>query len=309
MFRVKDLVLLIVTFSSMLLGVLFPNYVRFFRPLPLYCMMSILFLSFLSIKITDVLGALRGDAVKIAVLLLLKLIFLPIIVFFLFQALCPAYTLAAFLLSGISTGVVSPFFADLLKARSSVVLVMVVVSSMLVPFSLPPLVSLFFGQDMEIPLLGMMRLLFLVIFVPIFLVEVLRRSLPDLTDFLKKRQYPLILVIFAIANMGIFSEYADFFYRKPMTIVAAFLVSVALAIFYFLSGLLFSWGRPLQDQLSVIISFGIMNNVLVLIFSSQFFGPIEPTVAAIYTIPFYGLILPLRFYRNLRLRASRKHHP
>ena len=309
MFRVKDLVLLVVTFSSMLLGVLFSDYVSVFRPFPLYCMMSILFLSFLSIKITEVWGAVRGNALKIALLLLFKLIFLPVIVFFIFQAVCPTYTLAAFLLSGISTGVVSPFFADLMKARSAVVLVMVVASSMLVPFSLPPLVSLFFSQDMEIPLVAMMRLLFFVIFVPIFLVEVLRRSMPGFTDFIKKCQYPLILVIFAIANMGIFSEYAEFFYRKPMTILAAFLVSVTLATFYFLAGLLFSWGRPLEDRLSVVISFGIMNNVLVLIFSSQFFGPIEPTVAAIYTIPFYGLILPLRFYKDLRLRIAKKAHP
>jgi len=37
---------------------------------------------------------------------------------------------------------------------------------------------------------------------------------------------------------------------------------------------------------------GNMNNVLVIVFSSEFFGPIEPMVAAMYIIPFFGLVMP-----------------
>jgi len=44
-----------------------------------------------------------------------------------------------------------------------------------------------------------------------------------------------------------------------------------------------------------------INNVLVVVFSSRFFGPLEPTVAGLYTIPFYLVLLPLRAYHR---RAS-----
>ncbi|MBN2125926.1 MAG: bile acid:sodium symporter [Deltaproteobacteria bacterium] len=304
MFRIKDLVLLVVAFSSMLLGVLLPGWVGVFRPFPLYCMMSILFLSFLSIRIADVWKTARGASPKIAFFLFLKLVLLPAATYLVFRFFCPTYALAAFLLSGISSGVVAPFFADLLKADRPLVLVMVVLSSLLVPFTLPPLVSLFFGREMDLSLAAMMRLLLLVVFVPVCLVEVTRRLAPGLVGVLRRWQYPLTLVIFAVANMGIFSGYAEFFFRSPMTILAAFLVSLALAGFYFAAGLLFTWGRPLEDQLSAVICFGTMNNVLVLIFSAQFFGPIEPTLAALYTVPFFGLILPLRAYRDLRLKRG-----
>jgi BASS family bile acid:Na+ symporter len=43
-----------------------------------------------------------------------------------------------------------------------------------------------------------------------------------------------------------------------------------------------------------------MNNVLVIVFAARFFSPIEPTLAAMYMIPFFGLILPLRVFRRLR---------
>ena len=73
----------------------------------------------------------------------------------------------------------------------------------------------------------------------------------------------------------------------------AFGVAILLAIFYFLAGLAFSWKKPIQDKVTVILMFGIMNNILVVVFSSEFFSPLEPTVAAAYCIPFFSFIIPL----------------
>ena len=47
-----------------------------------------------------------------------------------------------------------------------------------------------------------------------------------------------------------------------------------------------------------------MNYILVIVFSAQFFSPIEPTVAALYTFPFYALVIPVRAWRNLRLKTK-----
>jgi BASS family bile acid:Na+ symporter len=43
-----------------------------------------------------------------------------------------------------------------------------------------------------------------------------------------------------------------------------------------------------------------INNVLVLVFAARFFGPLESTVAAMYLIPFYGLIVPMRIFQYRR---------
>jgi BASS family bile acid:Na+ symporter len=83
-----------------------------------------------------------------------------------------------------------------------------------------------------------------------------------------------------------------------MTIVLATVAALILGAIYLPMGLLLSWGRPVEDQVAAVICLAIMNNVLVIVFSSQFFTPIEPTVAAMYMIPFFGLIVPLRDYRN-----------
>ncbi|MBA4394128.1 MAG: bile acid:sodium symporter [Desulfobacca sp.] len=302
MFRGKDAILLVVIYASLLVGIFFPGFSSLFQPVPFYSMMTLLFLSFLPLRLADIWKTLAESLGVISIFLIIRMILLPVSIALLFKILWPEYALSALLLSGISTGVVAPFISNLLGANTSLVLVMVVISSLLVPFTLPALVDILFGRALEISQLGMMRLLAMVIFIPVLLTEVVRRVSGGLTQVLMKNQYYISLVLFAMTNLGIFSKYSDFFYQKPGTLVVAILVAIILGGLYLFSGLILAWGRPLQDQLAAVISLGIMNNILVIVFSSQFFTPLEPTVAAMYMIPFFGLILPLRAYGNWKVK-------
>jgi len=298
MLRLRDLVLLVVIYSSLVAGIFFPEAGKPFQPFPLYCMMSLLFLSFLSIKISQISNTVRHSALLILCFLLIRMILFPLAVALIFRLFWPAYSLSALLLSGISTGVVAPFISTLLQANTPLVLVIVVFSSLLVPFTLPPLVDLLFSQSMEISLLSMMRLLFMVVFIPVGLAELLKRTSTRVVNTLIRNQYYISLILFAVTNLGIFSRYSEFFYQQPLSIAAAGGVSFVLAGLYLAAGLLISWGREVEDQVGAVICLGIMNNVLVIVFSSEFFTPLEPTVAAMYMIPFFALILPLRAYRG-----------
>ncbi|MBN2034037.1 MAG: bile acid:sodium symporter [Deltaproteobacteria bacterium] len=303
MLRLRDLVLLVVIYSSFLGGILMPKVGAIFQPFPLYCMMSFLFLSFLSISITQILDALRKSALLIGAFLLIRMIFLPVAVALLFRAIWPAYSLSALLLTGISTGVVAPFISTLLQANTPLVLVVVVLSSLLVPFTLPPLVDLLFYRTMDISLFSMMSLLFMVIFVPVLIAEIFKRISRSLVERLIATQYPISLFLFTITNLGIFSRYSSFFYQQPMSLLMATAVAFILGGLYFVAGLVLSHGRSVEDQVATIICLGVMNNVLVIVFSSEFFTPLEPTVAAMYMVPFFGIILPLRAYREWKKKG------
>ena len=305
MFRLDDLILLLVIFSSLIAGILMPGPASIFQDCPVYLMMFLLFLSFLSIKIEAVWGTVRNNLKTVIWLSFLKLILLPLCVYFLFRLFFPSYAAAALLLTGISTGVVAPFTSTLVKANVNLVLVMVVISSPLVPFTLPALVKILLGQSIEISLLSMMRILCMVVFVPIFAVEILRRAAPRILDSIMKRRYPISLVIFAVINLGVFSKYSEFFYQNPLTILEATFVAVLLGGIYLVVGISALWQSPIENQISSAISLGNMNNVLVLVFASEFFTPLEPTVAAMYMIPFFGLIFPLRVYQRLRTKYSK----
>lgn len=59
-------------------------------------------------------------------------------------------------------------------------------------------------------------------------------------------------------------------------------------------GFLVTWGMKRGDRLAGAISFAYTNNVLIIAFPSQFFGPLLPTLAALYILPFFAMIVPAR---------------
>jgi BASS family bile acid:Na+ symporter len=303
MFSPKDFLLLAVSFGSLLTGVLVPGAWVPLQPYPIVFMMLLLFLSFLSIRISQIWETARQFPLRIAGLLLFRMILFPVAIALLFRLVWPVYSLSALLLAGISTGAVAPFFAGLLQANMALVLVVVVASSVLVPFTLPPLVAFLFGHSMEIPLLHMMRLLVMVVFIPLAVAEVLKKAAPRAVDLIRGMQYPVSLILFAMTNLGVFSKFSDFFRQNIVILMTSISAAFLLGAIFVASGILMAWRWKLPDQLACAISLWIMNYILVIVFSAQFFSPLEPTVAALYTFPFYALVIPVRAWRNHRLRT------
>jgi BASS family bile acid:Na+ symporter len=296
MLRINDLILLVVLFSSMVAGILAPGFGAYFQPYPIYLMMAFLFLSLLPIRLDAIWDTLRKGWLFIAFLASVKIVLLPVAVYWLFHIVFPEYALGALLITGISTGVVAPFISNLVGANSALVLVLVVVTSPLVPFTLPVIVKLLSEQAMDLSLFAMIRMLALVIFIPILAVEILRRITPRLLEAIDRRRFPISLVLFATINLAVFSKYSVYFHQRPSTILVATAVAVVLASIFLGVGMILSRRRPLEDQLAAAVSMGNINNVLVIVFAARFFSPLEPTLAAMYMIPFFGIIVPLRIY-------------
>jgi BASS family bile acid:Na+ symporter len=306
MIRAQDFLLLAVTFSTMTLAVLFPRFGSLFRAFPLYCLVALLFLSFLSIPLESIWKVARSSRLLIGYLLFIKLILVPVSVYFLFHWLFPTHALAALLVSAISPGVTGPFFSEMLLGNTSLVTVGMVTGSLLVPVTLPALVRILAGHTIQLPFATMANILGMVVFVPFVLAEILKRSSPRLTVKLIDKRFSLSLVLFALTNFGVFSKYSVYFRQQPSMVWVAFLVTVVLAGIYFVTGVVFSWKLALPEQLAIIISLSQVNNVLVLVFASQLFGPIEPMVAAMYSVMFFSLLVPIRGYQRWRLAGEEK---
>jgi bile acid:Na+ symporter, BASS family len=304
MIQIKDWLMLVAIFGAMGVSILWPQAGAPFQSYPMIFMMMLLFLSFLSIPVESILRTARGCWLKLCGWLVLKLVLLPAGLYYLFRAVCPEYALSALLLGGISTGVVSPFFSTLLNANTALVIMMVTASSILVPFTLPLLVGTLADQTLVISLPAMVRLLAQVILAPLVAAEALRFLSFRVAERISRNHYGLSLILCILVILAVVSRYADFFYHKPWVILEAVVVSAVLAVSSFVAGGLASLRQPLDDRLSIIISFGIINNILVVVFSSEFFGPIEPLVAMVYIVPFFCSIVFLRAYA-MWLKKSR----
>jgi len=309
MLRAKDYALLLVVYASILAAVLFPRLGSVFQPYPQHLLMVLFFLSFLTVRMDEIGTVLRHSPQAVAAFTCFKLFLLPVAVFFLFQALAPVYAPAALLLAAVSTGVTAPFISGVVGGNSALVMVLVVVTSPLVPLTLPLLVELLLGQAVELSFVSMIRMLSTVIFLPVIAVEILRRWAPRTLPPLMRFNYPISLVLFAVINLGVFSQYADFFRREPVHLIEATGVATVLCALFAVPGCLLFRKRSVSDRIAGAVAAGNINNVLVIVFASRFFGPLEPTVAAMYLIPYFAIIVPLRYYRTRArepgIRASR----
>ena len=146
----------------------------------------------------------------------------------------------------------------------------------------------------------MLQMLATVVFIPIAIVEIIGYLMPRLVAPIQKIQFPVSLFLFALINLGVFYRYAPFFRKEPSVIIIAMVMAFVLAAIYCVVGIALFWKGSMENQLAGAVMLGNLNNVLVIVSSSEFFGPVEPLVAAMYMIPFFVIVIALRYYRHRR---------
>jgi len=293
--RSRDLILVAVQLLGMAGGVLFPQWASRLGPWVLYLMMSILFLSFLRIEPGPLVRMKSRELAEVALWTLVKLGLMPLLLWMAASWGLPAYALPVLLVGGVSTGVVAPFLAGLLGANTARVLQVVVMSSLLVPFTLPAWVKLLMGAEFNIPFLHMMRMLALVIFLPLGAAMTARKWIPALVRVLSRAQYPISLCLFLVINLGIFAAYSEFLLSRPGQVLWALGVACAMAAIAPCVALAFAKLAPrVLDGLTGSVCLTFVNNVLIVVFSFRFFDPEAPLVAALYMVPFFAMVVPLR---------------
>lgn len=304
----RDLLLIAVSLAGIVGGVSMPETAAVFSPYVLQCMMVILFLSFLRLDFKALLGLGGGPLFEVAVWSVWKLLIMPIMLWGVCRLVFPGYSLAVLLLAGVSAGVTAPFFAGLLGANVERVLQVVVVTSLLVPLTLPSLARLLMGAELTIPYWPMVRLLLLVIFIPLFLSIGMRRTLPAAIPHLARFQFPILLMLFLSINLGVFATYADFLRANLQVVLQIALVCCFNALAFAGSGFLL--GRLSRGRLNGLdgaVLTTYVNNVLIVVFAARFFGPTEPLMAAAYLLPLNVMLLPIRFVVQHEAKCRRRH--
>jgi BASS family bile acid:Na+ symporter len=296
MLRKKDAILLLISYATMALGIFLPQLAKPLWHAPSIFVMVLLLLSFLGIDMRGLLRHTLKAPLATAAVLLVKTVLMPLLVYALFHVFWPGYELAGLLVAGASTAVLAPFFANLFGADIFVAAAVVILSSLVLPFTLPPLVATLAGQTMQVGLAPMVRMLAVMIFVPALLGRICARWLPRTTERLLRCSYPLSLFAVGITNVGVFSRYSGFFLEQPGLALEAMAAGGVMV-----AGLMVLFGvacRRLPPALRAtsLVCLLFPNYILILAFSCAFFGPVEATFAATYSVPFF---LQLLFLRNI----------
>ncbi|MCB2191589.1 MAG: hypothetical protein KQI62_08490 [Deltaproteobacteria bacterium] len=303
--RSRDLALIIVAFLGIAGGVFLPDMAGIFSPATVYMMMAILYLAFLRIDFAGLIRLNKADLGEMVWWSIIKLFLLPIALWYLFRWLAPGWALPVLLLSGVSAGVTAPFFSQMLGGNAGRTLQLTVLTSVVVPLTLPALVKLLAGAEINIPFTHMARMLAQVILVPLVLAWLTLRFIPALADALGKVQFALVLASFFFINLGVFASFSTFFFSQAEQVLAAAGIACGLAVLYlgvvWIAGPISGWRMDLISCGSGLI---FINNVLIVVFAANFFGPRNPLLAALYLLPLYVMLLPLRVVADRQKRAA-----
>jgi BASS family bile acid:Na+ symporter len=294
--RIRDIMLLVLAPGGLAAGVLWPEFGLLVTPWTVQLLMAQLFLSFLGVDFL-VLARLRpADALEVGVISTVKLFGLPVLLWAITAWLAPGMALSVLLLSGVSTGVTAPFMATILGVSPNRMLQVTVLTSALVPLTLPGLVSLLMGQHLEIPYSHMARLLALILVPPGILVFVLKRYTPRLVGSLRRLTVPLGLPLLFFTTLAVIAPFAGQVTGNFGRVLASLGLATLLAVAFAACGLGIArlWPHRL-DGLSAALGLTCINNVLVAVFAARFFGSDPTLLAVLYMFPYFLIILPVRW--------------
>lgn len=304
--HIRDLIMVLVSFSSMAAGVFLPQAALLPASTPRVILMFMLYMSFLAVGVTALWGETRSSFHVLVRLTLFRLIVLPLICFCIFRLMLPEFALSALLLGAAPVGVMAAVFSLMLKANTALILAGNIVTSLLLPISLPAVLSII---DKSLRTLGLTPLdlpehfslgdmslsLAITILVP-FAAAILTRKLSiGMAQGLLLRQFPLLTTAIALSNLAIFSSYADVLLQDPALPARALGAAGLLCIIMSLAAVPASAGMPRDIRLAFLISCGIINNILLMIISLEFFSVTEALTGAAYLVPLYILLF---YYRR-----------
>ncbi len=301
------LVLAISILISTILGILFPSTGELFSPYILIILGLLLFLNLIQLDFQDLISIFRNPKFLL-ILSILKVIIIPVTMYFITNLINPKYALSVLLLSGISTGLGAPFVTNYVGGRLSIIVGMVIITSLAVPFVLPTLVYVLYNTEFSIPVFDMILLLVISLVVPLVGSGIIKKYLPGLATSITKSSLPLSIFLMDLINFAIFSKFSSYFYLElPFVIITTILAFVLFATFAITGYLIFYFmnkDSSTKDKISGLIALSYVNNILVTIFAQQFFGSQVAALAAFYNMPYYIGIIFLKILCSKLIKNS-----
>lgn len=253
---------------------------------------ALLFFNLIRLKTRDLLSTFTAPR-KIIVLSSIKLVVLPLAMYGLAQIIFEPAALPVLLLSGISTGLGSPFVVNLVGGRLPLVVGMIIATSLAVPFVLPFMVYALVGSRFDIPLSQMVILLSAALFTPLAAGWITKKRLPAVAGVADRYSFHLSLIFIVLINFGMFAKFSSYFYSEQLFLVQSIAIAFLCFAAYCLVGYV-SAGGGRQERTAGLISMSYVNNVLVAVFAFQFFGAPVAVLAALYNIPYYAGIVAIK---------------
>jgi BASS family bile acid:Na+ symporter len=297
--------------ASIVAGIILPTIGMAFEPYLLVWLGGLLYVNLINLHPRHLVGTIRNPK-ALTVFTVGKLILLPCLVYIITSLVYPKLALSATLLSGISTGLGAPFAINFIGAGGiSTIAVLVTISSLVVPITLPFMLYVFFEdtKDFVIPIYDIGFLLVIALFIPLSLGWSTRRYVPRISKFVAGNSLLLSIIFIILINFSMFARFSQYFFVDQLLVLISLISASLLFVIYLLVGYLLSLfvkDKSVSTRINGIVAMTYINNILVFVVAERFFGIETAALAAFYNIPYYVGLLVLRIkYSRYRGQESK----
>lgn len=291
------------SFAVMLsFGLVFQNVAQVFNPFIRYPLMMALCLGYLRVDVSALVGELRRP-LQVLGFALYALLVVPVIVYGLVHmisatlSLDPIWRTASLLLFAAPTGAVAPAASLLLGARLERAVTNMVVTAFLAPFSIPFLLWLLAGTEVQVGFTQLSLELGSILVLPAFVALIARNVLPSSAAAVAVRAGPLSVFFLWFVIIGAVSGLTSQLLAHPEQLVITLGILAVLFGLAFVGPMFFLKSKPLPDRLTVAIATTWMNNGIIIVIASQMLrDPTMTLVATLSEIPWGLAFMPAQWW-------------
>ena len=240
--------------------------------------------SFLSVDYRLILEKIKKPKEFIVVFILVKMI-LPALLYFILRPFHELLAVAVLLIAAAPAAGVSPAMTALCRGDTEFILVVLIFTTLISPFSLPLTMNFLAGTNMEIDIPGMIRTLLQIIAGPLAVTLILKKLLKEKLDSVKPYLGSVSVIILTVLLLGLTSggarQIRTHLEMIPFYGAAALILGVLLS----LAGYFFFPFLDRGKRIGLTISTLYVNVGLVIVLAARYFPPEVMIFSLLYEVP------------------------
>lgn len=290
-------------------GLTLPGVFDFFHPWNTLLLQIIFFLSALRVNMKDLTGYALDWKMHVLTAAFM-LVVLPLAVYVPLAPFAPDWALAFMIALAAPTGMTIALIADFFGGKTSLALIIVLLTSVLAPFTIPVITQITVGQSVAIDSVGMLWSLAQVIILPFVLAFLFQRFAPAVVARGDAAWRTASVVVFGVLIASIVSNTTTGAAGAPL-ITDLRMVLMLLAVFGYLAFLFWLsyrmvYWRNAAERITIALCMVYMNFTLSLYIADRFFAPQQVVPKLVVILLLLNLLLPFFKVAAARVVAQEK---
>lgn len=257
--------------------------------------MVVLFLTFLKVKMVEIYHHIKNP-VFLGYIVASYLFIIPVLIFIVFQYVDHTLGMAFLLLAAVPPGVAAAPFTDMLKGNTSLSFSIVLVSYLVAPLTVPFVFYLLTSTTLSIDLYGMFQMLALMILVPLFCAQIVKKTKPSVIEKTKHMYTAISIICISFITYAVIAPQSSDILTSPWRILTQLFWLYLLFFSLQIIGYFLAFWRKKEDKIAIGVSKTYMNNALAIVLAFSFLTPEIALIAVISEIPWSTTLGMFRWF-------------